>query len=161
MHAESFSGPDALIRHCLNRKSRIRSRSDLRCRPIRIHGLTCPWALAHRILSEDLPDTAFEPGKHFLCNDHCQTAVSQILSPWYGLSEKPFFSPGFWLEFTHPTQWQLCTAHIDTVDMSAHSITPLLPSIIARDFTRFFTHFILCEEKSADRRTFTNGLSRH
>ena len=37
------------------------------------HGLTCPRALAHRYLSPIFPDTAMESGKHFQCNDHCQT----------------------------------------------------------------------------------------
>ena len=78
--------------------------------------------------------------------------VSKTLSPWYGLSnsevKKPFSAPGFWLEFTHPTQWQLCTAHIDTVDMSAHSLTPVLTSTTRTGILRDSLHILYFARKS-------------
>lgn len=43
--------------------------------PFGVHGLACPWALSSSDISPQIyPDTAFEPGKHFLCNVRSQTA---------------------------------------------------------------------------------------
>ena len=79
LHAESFSGPDALIRRCLNRNLASEAGAIFGADPSGLHGLTCPWALSSSDIGPKIfPDTAIEPGKHFLCNDHCQTAVSEI-----------------------------------------------------------------------------------
>lgn len=91
--------------------------------------------------------------------------VSKSPSPWDGLSDEKSranFQP---LDSDSKSRTQRNDNYVRTIQTP--STCPRIRSrqywrqYSTRDSTQLFTHFILGGEKSADHRTFTNGLPRH
>jgi len=79
LHAESFFGSDAPIRVVRFQLLASEARAVFGADPFGLHGLTCPWALSSPAIDPHIyPDTAIDPGKHFLCDADGQTAGFEI-----------------------------------------------------------------------------------
>ena len=139
LHAESFSESDAPIGAVWIQILASEALAVFGADPFGLHGLACPWALSSLAIDPQIhPDTAIEPGKHFLCDACSQTARFEIAKSVERTKSRKmnsqFSAPGFWLEFTHRIQWQLCTEHIYTIEVFAHSITQVFASILDPGF---------------------------
>ena len=94
LHEDSFSGPDALIGTVWIESHASEAGADFAADPPGLHGLTCPRAFAHQILVRRYsPIQQWNRENFSYALIIVRQSVSETLSPWYGQSNKSFFSP--------------------------------------------------------------------
>lgn len=93
LHEDAFSGSDALIRAVWIKILASEAGAVSAADPPGCHGLTCPRALAHRIL-DPVSSPIQQWNRENISNAMIivRQSVSESRSPWYGQSDKPFFS---------------------------------------------------------------------